>query len=368
MAQTAAIKQTEPSIEGSGRSTTYLAVWTAVLTALYFTSWVNYLLFHTLAEIFSIVVAFSLFTITWNARHYIRNPYLLFIGIAYLFIGLIDLLHTLAYKGMPIFTDYDYYANQLWIGARYMESATLLAAFGFLHAEKRPGAYRWFAVYTGATALLVTSIFIWKIFPECFVEGQGLTPFKKISEYIICLLLLASIGLLVRNRYRFEDKVFRLLLGSMVCTIVSELAFTFYVSNYGLSNLVGHYFKIFSFYLVYRAIIKTGMEKPYELIFRDLDTANRQLAREIDIRKQSQTEREKLIVELQGALEEIKTLEGILPICMHCKMIRDDKGYWNQLEKYIHEHSDAKFSHGICPKCMKEHYPNIKLPKPAGGQ
>ncbi len=60
---------------------------------------------------------------------------------------------------------------------------------------------------------------------------------------------------------------------------------------------------------------------------------------------------------LQRALDEVKTLSGIIPICMHCKGIRDDKGCWNQLEKYISEHSEAQFSHGICDKCLKEHYP-----------
>ncbi len=98
----------------------------ALLVGLYFTIFVNYLLFHSVVEIFSIVIAFSFFTITWASRKYITNQYLLFIGIAYLFIAILDLLHTLAYKGMPIFTDYEYYANQLWIGARYLESLTLL--------------------------------------------------------------------------------------------------------------------------------------------------------------------------------------------------------------------------------------------------
>jgi hypothetical protein len=60
--------------------------------------------------------------------------------------------------------------------------------------------------------------------------------------------------------------------------------------------------------------------------------------------------------ELEEAAREIKTLKGIIPICMHCKGIRDDKGYWNQLEKYITEHSEAEFSHGICEVCLKKHY------------
>jgi len=337
------------------------AVPAAILVGLYFTSRINYLLFHSLAEIFSIVVAFSLFMIAWNSRQYIRNPYLLFIGIAYLFIGILDLLHTLAYKGMPVFTDYDYYANQLWIGARYMESITLLLAFVFLHTGKLTRPNTVFASYTIVTGLLVASIFYWKIFPECFVGGVGLTPFKKISEYIICTILTLNIYLLTKNKDKFDHKVFHLLLWSLVCTIVSEMAFTFYVSNYGFPNLVGHYFKIFSFFLVYEAIIKTGIEKPYNLIFLDLDRTNKRLSEEIDTRKQIEQEREKLIGELKTALKEIKTLEGILPICMHCKKIRDDKGYWNHLEKYIHDHSDAKFSHGICPACLKEHYPDTDL-------
>jgi hypothetical protein len=62
---------------------------------------------------------------------------------------------------------------------------------------------------------------------------------------------------------------------------------------------------------------------------------------------------------LEQALSQIRTLRGLLPICANCKKIRDDKGYWNQLESYIHDHSEAKFSHGICPGCMKKLYPGL---------
>lgn len=68
-------------------------------------------------------------------------------------------------------------------------------------------------------------------------------------------------------------------------------------------------------------------------------------------------EREKLIQELQAALEKVKLLSGFLPICASCKKIRDDKGYWTQIEAYIREHSEAEFSHGICPECAKTLYP-----------
>ena len=86
--------------------------------------------------------------------------------------------------------------------------------------------------------------------------------------------------MLQKNSENFEKIIYRLLLVSLICTIISELAFTFYISNYGLSNLVGHYFKIFSFFLIYLALIKTGIEKPFELIFRDLDRLNQGLEKE----------------------------------------------------------------------------------------
>ena len=70
-------------------------------------------------------------------------------------------------------------------------------------------------------------------------------------------------------------------------------------------------------------------------------------------------EKEKLIVELQEALAKVKTLSGLLPICSSCKKIRDDNGYWNQIETYIRQHSEADFTHGICPTCAKMLYPGL---------
>jgi PAS domain S-box-containing protein len=80
------------------------------------------------------------------------------------------------------------------------------------------------------------------------------------------------------------------------------------------------------------------------------------IARDITKRKQAEEEREKLITKLQEALENIKTLKGLLPICANCKKIRDDKGYWNQIEAYIRDHTDAEFSHSICPICAEKLY------------
>jgi hypothetical protein len=74
-------------------------------------------------------------------------------------------------------------------------------------------------------------------------------------------------------------------------------------------------------------------------------------------------EREKLVLELQDALSKVKQLSGLLPICASCKKIRDDKGYWNQIEEYIRNHSEADFSHGLCPPCIEKLYPNFIINK-----
>ncbi len=76
-------------------------------------------------------------------------------------------------------------------------------------------------------------------------------------------------------------------------------------------------------------------------------------------RKEVEADREKLIKKLQDALDKIKVLRGIIPICASCKKIRDDEGYWNQIESYIREHSEAEFSHGIGPDCAKKLYPEF---------
>lgn len=249
-----------------------------ILLGTYLTSFYSYLLFHSLIELFSIVVAFAIFILAWNSRQFLDNNYLLFIGIAYLFIGGIDLIHTLAYTGMGVFPGYS--SNlpaQLWIAGRYVESISLLIAALVLGRKLRPHFV--FLGYTVGISLLLVSIFYWDIFPQCFIEGVGLTPFKKVSEYIISLILVGSMILLLRSRRQFDKGVLRLLVASIVITIGSELAFTFYVSVFGLSNLIGHLFKIISFYLIYKALVETGFRKPYDLLFRSLKQSEESLSR-----------------------------------------------------------------------------------------
>ena len=279
--------------------------WSAILglgvfACLYVSSLYSYLLFHGIAEIFSISVCACIFIITLNSRRFIQNGYLLFIGVAYFFVAVIDGIHTLAYKGMGVFPGYD--ANlptQLWIAARYLQSISLLLAPAFF--RKKPNLPLIFVIYTAICGTLFVAIFSRNLFPDCFIEGVGLTSFKIISEYIISIILLVSLLLLALDRRRFEPGVFKLLAASIIITILSELAFTSYVSVYGFFNLLGHFLKILAFYLVYKAIVETGLKRPYSLIFRELYEERQKLKAEIE-------QKQRLQKELESSEEKYRTV------------------------------------------------------------
>jgi PAS domain S-box-containing protein len=259
------------------RTLSSLLVGLIVLIGLLLARRQGYLLFHSIVEIFSIVVAFGIFTVFWNARRFLDNGCFLFLGIAYLFVGVIDLLHTLAYEGMGVFPSSAYdpsnLATQLWVSARFVESGSLLAAPLFLRRRFEPSLL--LLAYGAVVSLLLASIFYWRVFPDCFVEG--LTPFKKNSEYVISLVLIASLALLFRRRREFDARVLQLLAMSIMLTIASEVAFTQYKGVTGTWNLVGHYLKLVSFYLIYVAFVEVGMTNPYAVLFRNLKESEKSL-------------------------------------------------------------------------------------------
>ena len=249
--------------------TRYSLIGISVLALLHLTTLYNYTLFHSLAEGFSICISIGIFMFAWNSRRFKDNSYVLLLGIAFLFTGFIDGIHALSYKGIGVFHGYD--ANlptQLWILSRYLESVSFLAAAVFLKRSIR--AWAAFGAYAAVTVLSLLSIFFWDVFPDCYVEGSGLTAFKVGSEYVIILIFLASLGAVSALRQWFDKRVFQLLLGSIVLNIAAELSFTNYLGVYDFFNELGHFFEIAAYYLVYRAVIVTGLDKPYDLIFRNL--------------------------------------------------------------------------------------------------
>jgi len=238
------------------------------LAGLFFLQQHNYLLFHGLIEIFSIIVAMAVFVFSWNTNRFIENDFFLFVGIGFLFMGILDTLHTLSYKGMGVFAAEANLATQLWILARYLQSFTFLFALIFIN--KKIKKYLLMIIYSTVTSLGLLSIFYWENFPKSFIEGYGLTNFKIYSEYAIVFIFFTCLILLNERGGMFSRGVRRLLFASIAVAIAAELSFTLYTDVYGITNMVGHYFKVISFFLIYKAIVETGLLKPYGTMFRSL--------------------------------------------------------------------------------------------------
>ncbi|MBU1042296.1 MAG: PAS domain S-box protein [Proteobacteria bacterium] len=245
-----------------------------LVVALFVVSRYDYLLFHGLMEMVSVVICASIFFLTVHARRHLENAALRLLGVAFLSISLLNLLHTLAYKGMGVFPGYD--ANlptQLWVALRQMSAVTFLLAALLLGRKVR------LDIAAGAYAVL-TAALIWAVFtgnfPDCFVEGRGLTPFKIRTEFAAMLMLAWAGVLFYRRREYFDSTVVPLLLSSITLSALAGVAFSVYVGVYDLSNFTGHMLLLFSALCLHRAVFVTGVSTPYALISRKLREAEAQ--------------------------------------------------------------------------------------------
>lgn len=210
----------------------------------------------------------------------------------------------------------------------------------------------------------------------------------------ILLFCLLSVSIVVIHRAEnYFDNYHHLLsvnqvllfLGVMVITLLREVHFSFIGVNTILFTLICYQFINNRFYSTLTICIVAGVGAVLAailflemttsdiiasvlfliplnilgiIILRSINRSRRQEFLAIEDLKQANAQKEKAIQELQESLAEVKTLRGFLPICSQCKKIRDDEGYWNQIETYIEQHSDAKFSHSICRQCSEKLYGN----------
>jgi PAS domain S-box-containing protein len=248
-----------------------IAVAAAALIVLFVASRGHYPVFHTFVELVTIVIGCCIYMIAWNARRIMDSNYLLFLGIALLFVSGLDFLHVLCYKGMSLAEKADdpllaNRATQLWIAMRYMFAGSLLIAP--LYLRRRMNIPLVLLGYAVVFLLLLASIFLFKNFPQCY--DQRLTPFKVVSEYIISGMLAVALCLIIWHGRRRDPRTTLTLAMAVGASIAAELSFTLYTDVYGLSNLFGHLFQLSGFYLLYRALVVTGLMRPYRSLFRDL--------------------------------------------------------------------------------------------------
>jgi len=238
----------------------------AFLSVAYLTTFYSYILFHSLVEVFYVLVALIIFAIVWNSRKFIDNNFFILLGIAFLFIGLIDLIHLFTYKGVFLYNSDSFnLSTQLWLAARYLTSFSLVAALLFVKRKIYP--YLTFVIFFVITSFVFASIFYWQIFPVAFDQDGNPTNFKIYSELIILIFSVISIIMLLKNRSNFDNRVKNLLLLSIITGAGSEIGI---ISSLPTLDLVGHFLKVFSFSFLYLGIVETIIIRPFRILFKNL--------------------------------------------------------------------------------------------------
>ncbi|AHF07962.1 MASE3 domain-containing protein [Desulfitobacterium metallireducens] len=226
----------------------------------------NYLLYHIIIELGISVIGILIFSSSFIARTLVKkNPFTL-VGPAFLTTSLMGILHTLTFKGMNLIPGYS--ANlptQLWLALSYILVFAFL--FSILFFDKSIN-YSAVLVSTLVISLGLSVLCFTHFFPNCYIEGQGLTLFKKVSEYVIIFLYLLCLLALSRTK-KLEVPFYRRMIAVICLFILSDYCFTLYNDVYGIYNFFGHYIRAIAFIIIYISLLNDLILLPYKEILYD---------------------------------------------------------------------------------------------------
>ncbi len=236
-----------------------------------------YLVFHGLIEYFSVIVSFLIFSVGWFTYKQSKDRQALFLGTMFLGVGILDLLHTLAFPGMPdiVSPGTSNKSVQFWIIARLFSALTLfVSAFISTSAKTMKKIKSWqeriiklsllaFALVIPIASFIGITFYPEKI-PTMFVPGVGLTPLKIFLEYIVIFFLILTFIAYYRRFLKTKSSPMLSYMYAFIIIIFSELAFTLYRSSYDTYNILGHIYKLAAYLLIYRGVFIFTISKPYE--------------------------------------------------------------------------------------------------------
>nr|MDA3970677.1 PAS domain-containing protein [Desulfobulbaceae bacterium] len=274
-----------------------LSLLSFVLAAL-FPSWfyytmdiAPYLVFHNIAEFFSVMVSLAIFSMGWFTYDQSKNRNALFLACAFLAIGLIDLQHTLGYPGMPEFITQNSAekSTQFWIAARMFAALAFLAS-GYVR-QGSAGRFLSKGFLLAAAVAVSGVVFVGVIYfpsslPATFVEGSGLTSYKIYAEYLIIILLILALPVYWKRYASTGKKLLLYMMAALIVCVFSELSFTVYKSAFDTYNTLGHIYKIIAFALIYWGIYVSAVKFPY----LELMAETEKLLAETEERKRIETE------------------------------------------------------------------------------
>lgn len=235
----------------------------------------NYVLYHTIIEFFAIFTGLSITLVSFATREFSENKIFTKFGLLYLFVSSLDFLHTLAYKGMGVFRGWT--ANQptqFWIAGRLLETIGFFLVAFFQKLSE--GTI--FSVFGLLSVLFVVTVLL-GFFPDCFVEGFGLTPFKVTMEYLMMITLLITLIKILKSK-EWSISIFRKsIVLAIVFTALGELSFTLYTDVYGFFNFLGHVFRFISYLVILSGIVVNSLKNPIRALIAELDKERERLKR-----------------------------------------------------------------------------------------
>jgi len=244
---------------------TFARYYTPVIYRIY--SHEQYLGIHTFLELITVFISFAIFSMVWLMREGLTGRsgrFLYVLGLLFLAVGWVDLLHTLSYKGMPSFISESTYqkATFLWLYGRFIVALAVIIASLHLWGSERLVIRSWLIIFNDIVliviAFLFSTVYI-KYLPPLFIEGQGLTSLKISLEHLLMVLYGLGFFLIFANRQELKLSLRTNLGYFLIFTFFSEAAFTFYKSVYDTYNLIGHLYKVLAYFFLFRAIYLSGI-------------------------------------------------------------------------------------------------------------
>ncbi|ARH01608.1 PAS domain S-box protein [Tatlockia micdadei] len=230
----------------------------------------NYLVFHILVELFSIIIVITALTVATTTSQFTKNHFIIFIAIASGWCGSLDLIHMLVYKGMNLLpVQGSNVSTEFWVSARLIQALAFLISPIFLRHTCPT-----YALHIGFACLII--VLSWAIFhdyfPDTYVERHGLTLFKRITEWLVILILLSTLFSYWQMRALMSPRLFNYLILSLSAMALSEVFFSIYADMYGIENILGHIFKIVAYWFIYVALVITTLTQPFNVLARTAST------------------------------------------------------------------------------------------------
>ncbi|NVJ69434.1 MAG: PAS domain S-box protein [Alphaproteobacteria bacterium] len=227
---------------------------------------VNYLLFHSIAEISSVLIGVMAFVVSRETRYFSKNISLALLSVGIGFAALLDFIHALAYEGMALLpVGGSNTATQLWVAARFIQ------AFFFLLAAI--SLFKPISLRTSGFAGTTYTVFVLHLiftgnFPDGYIEGQGLTAFKIGTEYVVIGLLFMAGLTIYKHQEKLAPNIYFGLMAAAGAMILSEFAFTQYAGVFDFANAAGHILKIYAYWFLFLSLVKGTLRAPFNILAR----------------------------------------------------------------------------------------------------